>query len=281
MLKILGNLVLFAAIAAGVAVRPARSAEQALPPQLQGLDVKEHLGQKVDLNLEFLAENGYPVPLKNYFHSGKPVILNLVYYTCPMLCNIVLNAEADVLSKLNWTIGDQFDVVTISFDPRDNFDLARKKRAAYLQSYGRPTNGWHFLVDYAGNAKKLADQVGFPYRWDEHLEQYAHPAAIFVLTPDGMLSRYLYGVRYKDRDVRLALTEAAKGKFGFTVERLLLFCYHYDPASQSYVPFATNIMRLGGVLTMLIMGIMLLVFFRRERRRATANRPAEELVTAK
>ena len=245
------------------------------------MDVKEKLGKKIDLNLEFIAENGYPAPLKSFFKDGKPVILNLVYYTCPMLCNVILNGQTTTLRELDWTIGDQFNVVTISFDPRDNFDVARKKRAAYLESYGRPTNGWHFLVDYADNARKLADQVGFPYRWNEHLEQYAHPAVVFVLSPDGMISRYLYGVRFKERDVRLALTEAAKGKFGFTVEKFLLYCYHYDPDSQSYVPFAANIMRIGGVLTVIFLGTFLFVFFRRERRRAGTKRSPEGLVTAK
>lgn len=245
----------------GLALR----AEQSLPAELEGVGVEEKLGQTVDLNLTFIAENGYPVALRDFFHKGRPVILNLVYYSCPMLCNMVLNGQTTALRELPGTPGRDFEVVTISIDPTETFDLAQRKRAAYLESYGRSTTGWHFLVDRDGNAKKLAEQAGFHYRLDEKTGQYAHAAAIMVLTPEGKLSRYLYGIKFSPRDLRLALAEAAGSKFWFSTDRVLLYCFHYDPQARGYVLFATNIMRAGAALTVLILGAMLLRLWRRER----------------
>jgi protein SCO1 len=238
-----------------------------LPLELEGVGIDEHLGRDIDLDLTFVAENGYPVPLRNYFQQGRPVILNLVYYSCPMLCNLILNGETQVLREIPWMPGKEFEVVTISFDPRESFDLARQKKAVYLESYNRPAPGWHFLTDYQGNAKRLAQLMGFNYRYDPRIEQYAHTAAIFVLTPKGRISRYLYGVRYRARDLRFALAEASEGKTTMTVERVLLFCYHYDPRTGSYTVFATNLMRAGGILTILIMAITLWRLFRAEGKR--------------
>jgi protein SCO1/2 len=147
-----------------------------------------------------------------------------------------------------------------------------RKKSYYMEAYGREAHqGWHFLTDYQGNVKKLAEQVGFSYRWDDKTQQFAHAAALMVLTPDGQVSRYLYGIRFKQRDVRLALTEASEGKLGSIGDRILMFCFHYDPASRSYVPFARNIMRAGGVLTILTLGTTLLVLFRRERARPVSQ----------
>lgn len=254
-------------------------ADNLLPSGLEGVGIDEKLGSKINLDLQFTAENGYEVPLRNYFKSGKPVILNLVYYSCPMLCNLVLNGQTSALREVAWTPGNEFDIVTISIDPTENYGLAKSKKRYYMESYGRPAyQGWHFLADYQGNAKRLAEQVGFHYRWDDRTQQIAHAAAIMVLTPDGTVSRYLYGIKYKPRDVRLALTEASEGKLGTTVDRILLFCFHYDPAARSYVPFARNLMRLGGVLIVLIMGFVLTRLWRRERSAAQAAQP---LVIAK
>ena len=244
---------------------------------LEGVGVEERVGRNIDLDLTFIAENGYPVPLRQFFHSGRPVILNLVYYKCPMLCNLVLNAQTSALREIPWTPGEEFEIVTISIDPTEGFDLAQQKRATLLSSYGKPAPGWHFLVDQDGHAKKLAEAIGFHYRYDEKIEQYAHAAAIMLLTPDGKMARYLYGVRFRPRDLRLALTEAAEGKGKFSIDRLLLFCYHYDPTTRSYTLFATNVMRGGGILTMLILGSILLSFWKKERRK-TAQ---ESLVPAR
>jgi protein SCO1/2 len=253
------------------------SPEERKPLELEQVGVTEHLNQKVDLNLTFIAEDGYPHALKEYFHSGRPVLLNLVYYTCKMLCNVVLNAQVQSLRKLDWTPGDQYEIVTVSFDPAENFQLAREKKAAYLESFGRPAPGWHFLCDNADNARKLASQVGFGYKFDEQTGQFAHPAVVFILSPEGRVCRYLYGVQFKPLDIRLGLTEAAKEQFGVT-DRILLFCYHYDPAAKGYVPFAENFMRIGGALTVLILGFVLYGLWRRERAAAATTRG---MVTAK
>ncbi len=243
-------------------------AEQPTPYELQGVRVDEEVGKKIDLNLEFTNERGYPEPLANFFDKGKPVILNLVYYTCPMLCNLVLNGQVEMLRQIPWTPGEQFNVVTISINPSETFDLAVKKKAVYLTSYDRPAPGWHFMTDYHGNAKKLAEQLGDHYRWDEPSQQFAHAAVIFILTPAGVISRYLYGIKFKSRDVRLALTEASNDKFAFSVDRLLLYCFHYDPKSRSYTLFATNFMRAGGIVCVFLMFFFVRRMLRAERQRA-------------
>lgn len=255
----------------------ALSAESSLPPQLEGVGIEEKLGQQVNLDLTFTNENGYQVPLRSFFHKDKPVLLNLVYYSCPMLCNLVLNGQTAVLRDIPWTPGEEFEIVTISIDPTEMFNLAVHKKQVYLNNYGKPAPGWHFLTDYNGNVKKLAEQVGFQYRYDGKQEQYAHAAAIMFLTPEGKMSRYLYGIRFRTRDVRLALTEASESKLGVTIDKVLLYCFHYDPAARSYVLFATNLMRGGGILTVLILGAILLRLFRGER---TVHVP-DHLVTAK
>jgi len=257
-------------LVASVTLAPAQL--NVLPQELQGIGVDEKLGQKVNLELEFTGTDGYPHTLRSMFKDGKPVVLNLVYYRCPMLCNLVLNAQTKVLKDVAWSVGKEFDVITISIDPNEGFDLARAKRKWYLENYGRPdaATGWHFMTDYQGNVKRLAEQVGFNYRWDAKTEQFAHAAAIMVMTPDGRVSRYLYGVQYKERDMRLALTEASEGKLGSVGDKLLLYCFHYDANAKSYVPFARNVMRAGGVLTILIVGMILSILWRRERARNNA-----------
>jgi protein SCO1 len=240
------------------------------PPQLEGVGIDEHLGRPIDLSLTFIAENGYPVALSEYFHQGRPVILNLVYYNCPMLCTLVLNGQTEALRAIPWTPGKEYEVVTVSIDPRESFDVSRKKKAIYMGSFDRPAPGWHFLVDHEGNAKKLAEMAGFHYRYDPRIEQYAHPAAIMVLTPEGRMARYLYGVRYSPRDLRFALAEASEGRSTMAIEKILLFCYHYDPKSGAYVLFATNVMRAGGLLTVALIAFFLIRMFRADRKRSAA-----------
>ncbi len=236
-----------------------------LPREMNGVGIDEKLGQKVDLGLSFVAEGGKLRKLGDYFTSGRPVILNLVYYKCPMLCNLTLNAQVNVLKELAWSPGKEFDVVTISIDPTETSEMAQEKKAAYMSNFDRPVSGgWHFLVDYSGNVKKLAQQVGFNYNYDPAQKQYAHSAAIMVLTPEGMVSRYLYGIKFKERDLRLALTEASHNKFGISFEKIMLMCFHYDPSAKSYVLFATNVMRLGGFLVVLVLGTFLFRFWRQE-----------------
>lgn len=236
-----------------------------MPNEMQGVGVEEKIGEKIDLNLTFIAEDGYPHSLKEYFAAGKPVILNLVYFTCPMLCNLTLNGQVSMLRELAWTPGKEFQIVTVSIDPTETFELAKTKKQAYLSNFERPMgSGWHFLVDHQANVKKLAEQIGFRYRFDPSQNQYAHAAAIFVLTPDGTISRYLYGIKFKDRDVRLALTEASEGRSGLSFEKLMLMCFHYDPSAKSYVLFATNVMRFGGFLIVLVLAVVLYRYWRVE-----------------
>ena len=162
-----------------------------------------------------------------------------------------------------WTPGNEYEVVTITIDPHESRELAVDKKAHLLAAYGRPAPGWHFLTDYAGNAKRLADQVGFLYKYDPQQNQYAHPSVFTILTPQGVVSRYFYGVRYNPRDVRFALAEASENRTGMTIEKVLLFCYHYDPQANSYTLFAANLMRGGGVLTIIILALYLLKAHRR------------------
>lgn len=262
----LAGALLTAALRAQVPVR-----SDQLPLELEGIGVEEKLGRTVDPNLEFVDTTGYPVKLGSFLNKGKPVILNLVYYECPMLCNLVLNGQVAAMRDLAWTPGNEYDVVTISIDPREHFGLAQKKRTVYVGNYDRPAPGWHFLADYQGNAKKLAEWVGFKYRYDEKKEQYIHSAAIMILTPEGKVARYLYGIKFRAFDLRLALTEASEGKLRSAMDRVLLFCYQYDPSSKSYVLFAKNFMRAGGALSVLILGTFLLKMFRADRARMNAG----------
>jgi protein SCO1/2 len=268
---------LFAALLAAAAPVCAQLPSHQTPRELEGVGIEERLGQKIDLSLEFIGEDGYPHPLREYFSSGKPVILNLVYYSCPMLCTLVLNGQTEALREIPQTAGKEFEIVTISIDPTESYKLALSKKAAYLASYERSARGWHFLADYRNNVARLAEQVGFRYRWDDRSKQYAHAAAIMILSPEGMVSRYLYGVRFKPFDLRLAIAEAASGKTGIS-DRILLYCFHYDPAARSYALVAMSIMRAGGALALLVLGFALFRLWRRERLRASTPSP---MVTAK
>ncbi|MGA3186454.1 MAG: SCO family protein [Bryobacteraceae bacterium] len=244
------------------------------PAALEGIGIEEHLGRQIDLNLTFTAENGYPVALKDFFHTGKPVILDLIYYSCPNLCTLVLNGQTAAMRELlPWTPGKEYEVVTISIDPNESFDLARKKKAIYLSSFDHPAPGWHFLCDRDGNAKKLAETIGFKYRWDERTQQFAHAAGIMVLTPEGKMARYLYGATFHPRDLRFSLAEASENRTTMAVQKILLFCYHYDPKAGGYVLFATNIMRAGGILTVLLIGFFLRRMFVAERKKASLHGP--------
>lgn len=236
------------------------------PRELDDVGVVEKLGTVINGDLEFVAENGRPVPLRSFLKQGRPVILNFVYYSCPMLCSMVLNGVTASIRELSWTPGKEYEILTISFDPRETHELAAAKKQAYLASFDRPAPGWHFLADNNDNAKKLAEQVGYKYHWDKSRSQYAHTAALIMLTPEGKVARYLYGIKYKAFDLRLGLTEAAQGRMqGTKMEQMLLYCFQYDPNSRSYAMTARNIMRAGGALTVLILGMTLMRLWRRER----------------
>ena len=251
------------------------SAALPIPAELENVGVSEKINERVDLDLTFLDESAQPVALEEFFHSNRPVILNLVYYTCPMLCNLALKGLTKSLGGLPWTPGEEFEVVTITINPAETPQLAREKKQAYLATYGRPAPGWHFLSDHQGNVKRLAKQLGFNYVYDETRGEFAHTAALFIMTPQGKISRYLYGIEHQPGDLRLALTEAAESKFAFSpIDRLLLFCYHYDPDARAYVPFAMNFMRASGVVVLLGMGFALRRLWRGEATLRASASPA-------
>jgi protein SCO1/2 len=248
----------------------ARSVEP-IPVELQGIDVQERLGSKVDTNLTFINHEGKTVTLGDFFDGKRPVLLTLNYYQCPLLCGVQLNQLADGLKNLQWTAGgDEFTIVTVSFDPRDELDVAKGKRANILTELDRGEDvGWEFLLnpaDKPGNAKALAEQLGFKYTYDEETKQYAHAPVVFVMSPDGTISRYLYGLNYAASDLRFGLMEAAAGRIGSTLERVLLSCYQYDATRGDYTASALGIMRLGGIFTMLLLGSFLTFYWLRERR---------------
>lgn len=245
-----------------------------LPKDLEGVGITEHAGARLPLDLEFKDEDGKTVSLAQYFNRDRPVILTLGYYRCPMLCTLVLNSLVDGLKDLPWTPGQQFEIVTVSIDPTETPTLAKLKKQNYLEEYGRAgaAGGWHFLTGREENIRKLADAVGFGYRYVEERGQYAHAAAIFVVTPDGRMAKYLYGVLYQPKTLRLALAEAGQGKIGTTADQLLLYCFHYDAQEGRYVLAATNIMRFGGATTAVVVGLWLAVSWRRGARRKSLER---------
>lgn len=238
-------------------------------PELKRINIREHLGDHIPLNTTFTDDSGRAVTLGDYLNHGKPVILILAYYTCPMLCNLVMNGLSDGLKQLELLPGKDFQIVTISIDPRDPVSLAAAKRKNYLASYGKEgiDAGWRFLVGSQDQIAILADSVGFEYYYDKETEQYAHPAVVMVLTPDGRMSRYLYGISFRKNDLKLALVEASEGKIGTVFDKFLLYCYHYDPDSKGYVLFAANLMKVGGAVTLLLAAIILAIFWLKEKRR--------------
>lgn len=247
-----------------------------LPMMAQGLEIDEKVNRSIDLNLSFLAEDGSERKLSEYFSKGRPVVINLVYYACPNLCNMVLNGQVQTMKELIWTPGNEYEILTISIDPRETPKDAIEKRTAYLEKgFKRPAPGWHFLADTRGHAKMLADQLGYKYRFDEKKNQYVHPAAIMVLTPEGKVARYLYGTRFKSFNLRMAITEASEGKGRFSVEKALLLCYQYDPKAKSYVVMAENLMRGGAGFMVMVMGVMLWRFWSWEKKRIDDKRATD------
>ena len=250
-----------------------------VPAELEGVGVTEHLGEKVNLSgVEFVdSADGKTKKLSEFFSAGKPVLLNLAYYECPMLCTLVLNGLTEGMKGLGWTIGKEFQVVTVSINPKEESKMALAKKDSHLEEYFDGSKrdqdaakaGWHFLTGTEDQIKKLSDQVGFNFKYDSVQKQYAHPAVTFVLTPEGTISRYLYGVTYRPRDLKLALLEASQGKIGNVFDRLLMFCYHYEPSARGYSLQAFRVMQLGAAFTALLLGSYLGIFWTRQRKGKT------------
>lgn len=247
-----------------------------LPQTLQEVGIEQRLNEPLPLDTELKDENGNTVNLGDYFGKNRPVILALVYYECPMLCNEVLNGLTGSLKGNSLNAGKDFEVVAISFDARENEkpDLAKNKKAAYMKRYERPgtENGWHFLTGTQSSIDKITQAVGFKYRWDEKSNQFAHAGGIMVATPEGKLSRYLYGIDYAPVDLKLALLDSAQGKIGSPADKLMLYCYHYDPATGTYGFAVLRVMRVAAVATLLGIGAMFFVFWRRNKSRKSALR---------
>lgn len=238
-----------------------------LPTALRDVRIEQKLNQQLPLDLVFRDENGQEVKLGQYFKQ-KPVVLALVYYDCPMLCTQILNGMVTSFRVLPFQIGNEFDVVTISFDPRETPALAGEKKKVYVdylpdKMRAGANSGWHFLTGDAANIERITDAVGFRYHYDEKTKQFAHASAIMVATPEGKLSRYFYGVEYPARYLRLGLMESTQNKIGSLADELLLYCYHYDPATGTYGAAIMRVMRIAGVITLL--GIVALILFLKQR----------------
>jgi protein SCO1 len=244
----------------------------ARPGLLSKINIDQHLDRQLPLDLPFVDETGKQVRLGDYF-GKRPVVMALAYYECPMLCTQVLNGLVTALTVLNFEPGREFDVVVVSFSPREGPGLASQKKASYLERYGRPhtAGGWHFLTGQQPAIDALTDALGFRYAYDETIKQYAHGAAIEVLTPKGHISKYFYGIEFSARDLRLGLIQASDERIGTPVDDFLLFCYHYDPATGKYGASVLRLVRLGGILTILAFLSFLTVSLRRERRAGAAG----------
>ena len=246
------------------------------PKQLEDIGIEERLGGKIDLDLKFKNEAGELVPLRSFFQGHKPVLLSLAYYGCPSLCNFHLNGLNDSFKQIEQPIGAEFNFVVISIEPNEKPELAASKKAAYIKEYGRPEGaaGWHFLTGDEKSIQAIAGQVGFKYKWDEQQKQWAHAAAAYAITPEGRISRYLYGIVFNPKTLRLSMVEASNGRIGDLMDRLILFCFHFDPKASKYTFYVFNLMRAGAVLIVLVIAGFLVPFWLRNRREERSRRRA-------
>lgn len=244
-----------------------------LPDDLEGVGITERLAEPVPLDLPFLDEHGQPVTLARYFDGARPVILNLGYMGCPMLCGLVANGMVDAMNGMEDTAGEEYVVLSVSIDHTETPTLAAAKKQGYLGQYGRAAaeQGWHWLTGREEHVRALTDAVGFGFKWNDARQEYAHAAVLIILSPDGEVMRYLYGIQFDPRTLELSLIEAADGKTGSSLDKFLLFCFHYDAESGRYGPAARNIMKAGGAITIAIVAGMVLGLRRREKRRRAAG----------
>ena len=239
-----------------------------LPPELQDAIITQKVGAKVPLDLEFVNEDGKNVKLADYFKSGKPVILDLGYYGCPMLCGLVANKMVENMKQIDWTPGKEYQIVSISINPAERYTLAARKKENYIKDLGRPgaAEGWAFLTGSAANTKAVADAVGFGFKWNEERKEYAHQAAVILVTPDGHVSRYIAGLQYTSQTLRYSLVEASEGKIGTIADDLFLSCFQFDTHRGEYVVRAMGVMRIAGLLTVLALCIFVGIALYREQR---------------
>lgn len=237
--------------------------------ELQDIGITENLGANVDLNLLVRDEKGEERPLSYFFKKGRPVLLSLVYFNCPGLCSLHLNGVLDGLKELNWTAGEQFEFLTLSFDSQEGSSLAEAKKVNYLKNYGRSdaAKGWHFLTAPEVTVKSLTEAVGFKFKWDDKASEWAHSSAAIFLSPEGKITRYLHGVMFSGDQLKLAFNEAAAGRVGTVVDRLVWYCFKYDPQQSKYVVYAFRLVQIGGGLIIIVLALLLLPTWWRERRK--------------
>ena len=274
-----------ALVAASLAFTAAARADQvqapdrteSKPKRLQGVDVLEHLGERVPETLAFHDQDGKPVTLADSLHGGVPVVLTFNYSSCPMLCSLQLNGFVAGLKELDFTAGKEFRIVTVLLDPKETQETAHRFRARYLSQYARPgsESGWTFLTGSDANIQALAKAVGFSYNYNEARGEYVHPAAITLLAPDGKVARYLYGLEYSEKTLRLGLVEASEGRVGSSLDRLILFCFHYDATEGRYAPIAARIMQIGGAVSVILLAGFLTILIRRDRKRTLVESTAQ------
>jgi len=259
--------IFFAAVLAAALFGASASAQQfGLPAMVKGVGIDQNLNAQIPLELTFKDETGQTVRLGQYFRQ-KPVVLALVYYECPMLCDMVLNGLTHSMEQVTLNLGNDFEVVTVSFNPHETWQLAAAKKANYIEKYQRTgaREGWHFLTGTEDNIAKLAETAGFHYKYDPVTKQYAHASGIMVLTPEGKISKYFYGIEYKPRDLRLGLVEASQNKIGTFADQVLLFCFHYDPMTGKYGPVIANVTRVVSTATVVGLAALIIILLRRER----------------
>ncbi|MED5268854.1 MAG: SCO family protein [Candidatus Neomarinimicrobiota bacterium] len=230
------------------------------------IDIIERLGDIIALDAEFLNEKGESVLLKDFFYKDIPTIITLNYFECPMLCSLILNGLGDSIQKMNLDPGDEYQIITIDINPYESYQLANQKKNNYIKEYNIDNldENWVFLTGTHDNIKKITDSLGFIYYYDRIRDEYMHPAALTIVSPEGMISRYLYGIQFIEKDLKLALLESAEGKIGSTLDKIILSCYRYDPYKNTYTIFATNIMRIGGIFTLIFIGLMLYNYWRKD-----------------
>ncbi|MBL7557850.1 MAG: SCO family protein [Bdellovibrionaceae bacterium] len=249
--------------------KPAAAISTERPKELDGVGIEEKLGSTVDMDLKFKNEKGEDVTLGSFYDGRHPVIISLVYYSCPGLCNFHLNGLVEGLKGLDWSPGEKFQVLAISFDAKETPDLGAGKKKSYMDVYERPQaeKGFHFLTADQATIDKITSSVGFKFKWNETEKEWAHSSAAIVTTPKGIISRYLGGIMFDPKDVKLALNEATEGKIGTFVDKMILYCFHYDPKENKYSLAAFNLVRLGGVGIVVILMLLLLPFWLRNRKR--------------
>lgn len=244
-----------------------------MPSELEGVGLTEKLGDTISGDILLINEQGEEVPVSDYLNKGRPLILSLVYYECPMLCNLILNGLKQGVGELSWKPGVDYDILSVSISPEENHELASAKKDSYLRALEIPgaENGWHFMTARESQVRQLAGEVGFGYAFDEASGEYLHGSTLIFLSEKGTISRYLGGIDYPELTLRNALYDAADGRIGSAIDRMVLFCFKYDPDKGSYVPFAQNIMKLGGLATILVLGTFLGVFWIREKKYNKSN----------